>query len=787
MVLDLETTTHKFDNRVANPFYKENQIVMYGWQCYNELKPTDMYFEKNAPVPELIIPEDVEVLVGHNIKFDLLYIWNQSNFQNFLKRGGKIFDTLYAEYILSGFSKTAREVHKLNLGDTAKRYGGTSKIDQVKVAWESGLDTYDIDRELLTTYLVGDITLKDYARLPQIVRADKNLGDIGNTIIIYLNHLKRLQEESLWDITWLRMESILYLCECEYNGIYIDKEVASVLQAELEAEIEDLENQLISSNFDCYIENSKELRGFPHHLIKFNLASSTQMSCLFFGGTVLYRTKEKHRYKVDGEWARKKEVRKHYILEDDTIGDEVSFNDLGEMVTPPNAKLIKSGAKIGQPKTKNVSVPGEFKVKYLDVKIRFPGLCTPDKDLEQGATTTKYDEPIYSMSSKAFDIITIKHGDTMGDTFKTYRTYKKKLKDLTSYYEVGEEGNKKGMLSLIKRDSNIIHHSLNNTVTATGRLSSSEPNFQNIPKADVSKVKQMLTSRYPNGKVMEIDFSQLEVWALAIITGDTKLKEDILDGLDQHCLNASLIYDVPYEEFKAIYKDESHELQSTYSVYRGKAKALTFMMQYGAGINALMAETGLPEEKINAVMDGTAKRYPQVGKYFATITEEINSNVKEFNVPIIQGGGTYGITKYNGYHKSITGTLYSYLVEKRFKKLQASPTIIKNYSIQGFGGEIVQVILGRLYRKFKELGWTSFEVSNGDKPLLLNTVHDCIWLDTPDTEDTSVSHVSKICMDIMTNVYDIYNYCDLKMDLPLNAECEYGNDFYTMQHLHIGE
>ena len=100
-IIDYETQTHTLHKRKASPFHPDNYIVAAGWknQC-----DTQCSYDYN-PVPidyEQAIEDDITLLVGFNFKFDLLYQWNKKPLVAFLKRGGRIWDCQYAEYLLQG-------------------------------------------------------------------------------------------------------------------------------------------------------------------------------------------------------------------------------------------------------------------------------------------------------------------------------------------------------------------------------------------------------------------------------------------------------------------------------------------------------------------------------------------------------------------------------------------------------------------------------------------------------------------------------------------------------------
>ncbi len=148
--------------------------------------------------------------------------------------------------------------------------------------------------------------------------------------------------------------------------------------------------------------------------------------------------------------------------------------------------------------------------------------------------------------------------------------------------KVGVDGCTKvrGMLQYVQPDG-IIHHSLNLCATATGRLSSSNPNLQNLPRDGTSRVKEMFESRFGKaGRIIEVDYSALEVVMLAALSGDENLLEQLIKGTDMHCLRLAAKLGEPYEEVlhKAV-QNQNHPEHKRYKQMRTDIKAPSFAKQ----------------------------------------------------------------------------------------------------------------------------------------------------------------------------------------------------------------
>ncbi|WP_411016471.1 DNA polymerase, partial [Salmonella sp. s40490] len=123
----------------------------------------------------------------------------------------------------------------------------------------------------------------------------------------------------------------------------------------------------------------------------------------------------------------------------------------------------------------------------------------------------------------------------------------------------------------------------NNCATVTGRLSGSRPNMQNIPRDGTSKVKQMFESRFgKEGRIVEVDYSALEVVALASISGDKNLLQQLIDGTDMHCYRLAGALGEDYATVFEKCHDKSHPEHKKYKQLRTDIKPRAFANQYGA-------------------------------------------------------------------------------------------------------------------------------------------------------------------------------------------------------------
>jgi len=167
-----------------------------------------------------------------------------------------------------------------------------------------------------------------------------------------------------------------------------------------------------------------------------------------------------------------------------------------------------------------------------------------------------------------------------------------------------------------------IHTTLNQTATATGRLSSSEPNLQNIPiKTELGRqIRKAFIPGVAQGVLLAFDYSQIELRVLAHLSEDATLVEAFHAGRDIHRVTAALIYGVP-----------EHEVQPQ---QRSAMKAVNFGIVFGMSAYGLANELGIPQEDARAFIEAYGARYPKVRAY---LEEQIASGLRDGFVQTLLG------------------------------------------------------------------------------------------------------------------------------------------------------
>ncbi|WCA46272.1 DNA polymerase I [Caulobacter phage ERS] len=711
-VWDVETTIYTSYKRKGNPFDPRNFVVMSGYK--HSLMGTTVigdYFGKAGRPRDWFVKllQGIKVLVGQNIKFDLLHAfmdeqWGELNrlaWMEFVANGGLVWDTQLAEYLLEGMTQASQMI---SLDELAPKYGGNIKFDEVKALWEAGVQTYDIDEGLLRRYLCG--TQEDH-------------GDIGNTELVFLGQYARAKVAGQIKSILLNMGSLLYTIEAEFNGMAVDKE-EGIKQAKL------LGEQIA--------EMSAELHGYlPEDLpFRFNWNSGAQKSAIIFGGKIKYQKWVQHTGD-DGlpAFAMKDEVM--YVGPGDTLTLQPDFETL----------TYKSGKNAGEYKTKKVKVKDFDKPKGAkqDFYYEFPGYTTPRPEWK-GAV-----EGVYSTSAQVIADL----GNRGIPFLATLSKLVGMTKDLTTYYIVIDEetGEATGMLTLVQLDG-IIHHSLNHTSTITARFSSSNPNLQNIPKEGKSVVKLLFISRFKGGKIIQSDFTALEVYVQAILTKCPQLIRDLLDGLDMHCVRVSQTYGIPYEE---AYRLCVVDKEGDWPKKRTKAKIFSFQRAYGAGAQKISDSVGMPIEEVEALIAAENERYPEIDKFYAALSDLLDKSAQQSGI-VVMHPDINGLACFlrKAYYRTPDNKLYSYrehpapkwIAEKPASKggkaSSFSPTEIKNYIVQGEGGEWAKAAMWLAIREFYR------RENFGGKGLLVNQVHDALYADADPSVALEVAVVLEASM-----------------------------------------
>lgn len=285
-----------------------------------------------------------------------------------------------------------------------------------------------------------------------------------------------------------------------------------------------------------------------------------------------------------------------------------------------------------------------------------------------------------------------------------------------------------GLLKVINQSDGRIHSHFQQTVTATGRLSSVDPNLQNIPvRTELGReLRKMFVAQDENHVLIDADYSQIELRVLAHIAQDEAMLEAFRHGADIHAATASKVYGVNIEDVT--------------SQMRSSCKAVNFGIVYGISDFALAGDLGISRKQAGEFIKSYLETYTGVDKYM----KDIKASAKE-----------------NGYVETLFGRR-RYLPElssKSFPIRSFGERIAMNTPIQGTAADIIKIAMLRVWKRLKAEGY---------KTKLILQVHDELILEAPLDER---EQVTSLLTEEMQNA--------IKMDVPLVAEAHFGHDWYT--------
>lgn len=797
MIIDLETENHVHCGALASPRHPENYVVAEGRAI--DTAPFDgaitgTYFsskdEANA-ANWLAIPDDVWLIVAHNAAFEMdwFLVKQRPEIMAFLKRGGRIFCTAYAEYLLTNQQETYP-----SLDETAPKYGGTHKVDGIKILWQQGHLTSQIDKDLLyDQYLIGPG------------------GDIDNTRKVFYGQVAKLQERGMWDMALLRMEGLIFNCLAMDAGLHVHRGIAFEQKAEQEQKLDEL-----ATGFKAYRTHIPEY-------VEFKDTSDYHMSAWLFGGPVKYRIKDTW-FEEDGV-TPKYEKQLAYKFGDTFIAsaDIAGAAEFEACVAAyGSVDRYKAGKNKGQAKEHKLDSPTP-KQKWYDRQITLDGVVNLGllpKDVQKsfkdefaGKRKLADESPVYSTGADAIAMLSkrMEFDEGTRTMLGNLLKFAKIDKDLGTYYlrEVcDDEGNvvkQSGMLQYLT-EQDIVYHVLNTTSTVTTRLSSNRPNMQNIPRGDTSDVKKMFTSRFDNpvwlayavqsgiiptavygecmeiigrnervGAIVEADYSALEVVTLAAFSKDENLVKALMDNIDMHCMRLSQQLKEPYEVVLLKCKDDSHPEHKAYKTLRTDIKPKAFAYQYGATAMGIAFATGCTVEDAQAFIDAEKALFPGVESWyereiFATVdrTKTVHREQNDAGGWRVYGRGTWtspaGTTfEFREYPKT------KFIDGQRIEIMEFKPTQMRNYPIQGESGFFVQGIAGQIMR------WLVQRDFFGGRVFIINQVHDAVYLDCCLSVLREVAVALKHIMESLPEFYKSYGY---DLGVPFPADVEAGPSMY---------
>ncbi|RHR62296.1 DNA polymerase I [Parabacteroides sp. AF17-28] len=397
----------------------------------------------------------------------------------------------------------------------------------------------------------------------------------------------------------------------------------------------------------------------------------------------------------------------------------------------------------------------EMPLIYVLAEMEYTGVTVDTVALKQSseeltATLKKLEKEIYELAGKKFNINSARQvGEIL---FVHLKLEEKAKKTRTGSYSTSEDilekmrskhpvvgklleyrGLKKllstyidALPELINPKTGKIHTSYNQAVTSTGRLSSTNPNLQNIPVRDElgREIRKAFTAENDNCIFFSADYSQIELRIMAHLSNDTHMIEAFRSGADIHAATAAKIYGIPVEEVT--------------SDMRRKAKTANFGIIYGISVFGLAERLNIPRAEAKELIEGYFKTYPDVRAYM---------------------DDSILIAKEKGYVE----TIYK---RKRFlPDINSHNAIVRGYAernainapIQGSAADIIKVAMIRIFNRFE---------AEGLKSKMILQVHDELNFNVHKDE---LEKVKQIVLEEMEGA--------IKLQVPLIADCGEGTNW----------
>lgn len=397
----------------------------------------------------------------------------------------------------------------------------------------------------------------------------------------------------------------------------------------------------------------------------------------------------------------------------------------------------------------------EMPLIYVLAEMEYTGVTLDTAALKQSSETltasmNAIEQEVYELAGKEFNINSTKQvGEVLFDHLKLddkakktktggYSTSEEVLEKLRSKHPIIgkllEYRSLKKLLStyidalpeLIHPETGKIHTSFNQAVTSTGRLSSTNPNLQNIPVRDElgREIRKAFTADNEDCIFFSADYSQIELRIMAHLSGDEHMIEAFRSGADIHAATAAKIYGIPVEEVS--------------SDMRRKAKTANFGIIYGISVFGLAERLSIPRAESKELIDGYFRTYPGIRAY-------MDKSIQ--------------VAKENGYVE----TLFK---RKRFlPDINSHNAVVRGYAernainapIQGSAADIIKLAMVRIHRRFEHEQLRSKMILQVHDELNFN-----VWRD-------ELNKVKQIVLEEMEQV--------IPLQVPLIADCGEGKNW----------
>lgn len=282
-----------------------------------------------------------------------------------------------------------------------------------------------------------------------------------------------------------------------------------------------------------------------------------------------------------------------------------------------------------------------------------------------------------------------------------------------------------GLLKVIADDGRI-HSNFNQTETRTGRISSTEPNLQNIPvRTELGREMRKFFCAREGWALVDADYSQIELRVLAHISGDKNMIKAFKDNEDIHAITASQVFNMP--------------LDMVTPIMRSRAKAVNFGIVYGIGAFSLAKDIGVSNKEAKHYIESYLAHYSGVDSYMKNVVEKANAD---------------------GYVETMFGRRRNLpeLTSSKHMIRAFGERVARNMPIQGTAADIIKIAMIKVDERMK---------AENLRARLVLQVHDELIVEAPQDESM---RVALIVQEEMENA--------VKMSVPLTADAAIGRTWY---------
>lgn len=703
-VIDLETSISKGVHGSAakdpnNDFF--TVIVGIPGQNTLVLNKTEG-FKRQIPAEAAKLLNNADVIIGHNLGFDISYIIKTEEFQAFMLRGGQIWDTQMAEYLLTGQRHCFSSLGELQLKYLNQRV----KPSRISKIYSKGIG--------------ADKILAKKSSIPRLFKLYMNYceSDGQTPLQIFAAQYKLAEAYKMTKTIKMFNQYLLSLINVMNSGITVNI-------PKCERTLQDFKIKAVQ-----YLHEATEIVRpmWDERLGEFNINSPKDKSAILFGGTYQIKVKAQDGYYKNG-----------------------------------NPKFIL--------KPEKVTIQGFGVPTFLSTQGKIAGQWATGADvLAKIATMSK--NPTLHQYCELQKLAMTYH--------KMCSTY------LEPFLNLSVDG--------------LLYPKYNTCLTITSRLSSSEPNLQNVPSKGemIEHIQGQLTG--PEGwTCVSIDYSQLEIWVVAYLSRDPNLMKDLTNGVDFHIKRLGYATGMNYEQLYDLCKVQK---LPEWELKRSYAKTVSYQKAYGAGVKKLAKHTGLTEQEIQTIFDKEDVEYSGVKRFNDHVLQQVEmskepsreldipaalkrpgKNSKRFRgpfelLPIIQENNEVmfkeDVFRNVGYYQTHTGKRYAFeelgLIRHGRMRIGFSPTQTKNYQIQGTASDIQASSTAALL---------PFLLKNQDKVRMINEIHDSKWFII---KNEHLDELLPVIREIMENIPKHFKeFLGIEMPFRIPVDIKIGPNFADME------